>query len=153
MEATHPLALLGSWRAGGGRNTSLSPPEELEGWRAGGGRGRNIFLCPPQELGAGGLGVEGLPPLALLRSSRTGVGRNTSHSPSRELELEMEGWGEGGRNTSLNPPQELEGWDGRITSLSPLQELEGWGGRNTSLSPPRELEGLGWAHSYGSPPL
>ena len=48
----------------------------------------------------------------------------------------MEGWGEGGRNTSLNPPQELEGWDGRITSLSP----------------PRELEGLGWAHSYGSPP-
>ena len=138
MEGTPPLALLRSWRAGGQE----------------GGRGRNIFLCPPQELGAGGLGVEGLPPLALLRSSRTGVGRNTSHSPSRELELEMEGWGEGGRNTSLNPPQELEGWDGRITSLSPLQELEGWGGRNTSLrswragggritslSPPRELEG------------
>ena len=107
MEGTPPLALLRSWRAGGQE----------------GGRGRNIFLCPPQELGAGGLGVEGLPPLALLRSSRTGVGRNTSHSPSRELELEMEGWG---RGEGIPPLTLLRSWRAGMEGSPPLALFRSW---------------------------
>ena len=63
----HPLALLRRWRTGGGRNTPLDPPEEMEGL------GLEEHTLRPYS-GDGGLEGRGIHPLALLRRWRAVVG-------------------------------------------------------------------------------
>ena len=70
-----------------------------------------------------GLGVAGIHPLALLRSWRAG----------------------GGRNTPLDPPEEMEDWGLEEHTLRPYSGDGGLGGeRNTPLGPPQEMEDWGW---------
>ena len=76
----HPLALPRRWRAGGGRNTPLDPPEEMEGL------GLEEHTLRPYS-GDGGLGGERNPPL----------------DPPQEMK------GCGRRNTPLGPPQDMVG--------------------------------------------
>ena len=62
-----PLALLRRWRTGGGRNTPIDPPEEMEGL------GLEEHTLRPYS-GDGGLEGRGIHPLALLRRWRAVVG-------------------------------------------------------------------------------
>ena len=66
------MALLRRWRTGGGRNTPLDPPEEMEGlgleehtlrpYSGDGGLGGGEEYTPWPSSGDGGLGVEGTHP-------------------------------------------------------------------------------------------